>query len=113
MAPRFEIWGKKILDAIENQGLVLSDIAHATREGYQQQSPHVSHSPALEQDDPETMSRKDVPWTPITGSDKILNWTVFPRNKPVCTLPASVYTVKPNPYAFGMFSHGNANAQEY
>ena len=111
---RFEVWGTKILSAIESQGRLLSDIAQTTREGVfhhhqqqqqqqQQHSPRPSHSSVLEQDDPETMSRKDVPWTPITGSDKILDWAVFPADKPVRTLPASVYRVKPNPYAFGMY----------
>ena len=102
------------MSAIENQGRLLSDIAQSTRENYrqvqlqqqqqqqrQQQTPQ-SHSPALDHDDPDTMSRKDVPWTPITGSDKILDWTVFPPDKPVRTLPASVYTAKPNPYALGV-----------
>lgn len=99
----FEVWGSKILSAIESQGRLLSDMAQTTREAcQQQQSPRPSHSSALDHDDPDSMSRKDVPWTPITGSDKILDWAVFPPDKPVRTLPASVYTVKPNPYAFGM-----------
>jgi hemolysin activation/secretion protein len=107
------------LSAIENQGRLLSDIAQSTRENYQQVQLHQqqlqqqqqqqhqqqtpqSHSPALDHDDPDTMSRKDVPWTPITGADKILDWAVFPPDKPVRTLPASVYAAKPNPYALGV-----------
>lgn len=47
------------------------------------------------------MSRKDVSWTPITGSDKILAWAVFPLEKPVTTLPMSAYKSKPNPFSHG------------
>lgn len=74
-----------------------------TRETAQHQSPHSTshHSQALEDDDPETMSRKDVRWTPITGSDKILQWAVFPREKPVQTLPESAFVAKPNHWALG------------
>ncbi|KIX04789.1 uncharacterized protein Z518_05660 [Rhinocladiella mackenziei CBS 650.93] len=46
------------------------------------------------------MSRKDIPWNPITGSDMILRWSVFPREKPVSTFPVSAYAEKPNPFAF-------------
>lgn len=55
----------------------------------------------VEDDDLETLSRRDVTWTPITGSDMILSWAVFPRDKPASTFPASAYSQKPNPYAFG------------
>lgn len=57
----------------------------------------------VEDDDLETLSRRDVTWTPITGSDMILSWSVFPRDKPASTFPASAYAQKPNPYAFGEF----------
>lgn len=57
---------------------------------------HESH------DDTEMMSRKDVPWTPITGSEKLLDWRVFPQDRPVTMLPGSAHAAKPNPYVNGM-----------
>lgn len=101
----FEVWGTKILSAIEDQGLLLSDLARRTSRDVSQQQ-HSSplpthHSPAIEDDDPETLSRKDVAWTPITGPDKILDWSVFPPEKPTRTLPDSAFIAKPNPYALG------------
>lgn len=102
---RFEVWGKKILGAIENQGHLLSEVMQMSRETAHHQSPystsHHSQVQALEDDDPETVSRKDVRWTPITGSDKILQWAVFPREKPVQTLPESAFIAKPNHWALG------------
>ena len=57
--------------------------------------------PMVEDDDLELLSRRDVHWTPITGSDMILRWSVFPPDKPASTFPASAYTQKPNPYSLG------------
>jgi hypothetical protein len=51
------------------------------------------HDP-LEDVDLETISRNDTPKTPITGSDMILSWPIFPRNKPVNTFPAYAYAEK-------------------
>ena len=103
---RFEVWATKILAAIDSQGRVLSDIAQSSKDGLtrQQQSPHPSQSQfsAVEDDDFETMSRKDIAWTPITGSDMILNWGVFPTKKPVSTFPEAAYMEKPNLRALGM-----------
>lgn len=89
---RFEVWATKILAAIDNQGRVLSDLAQSSKDGLRQQpSPHPSQFSVIEEDDLETMSRKDIPWTPITGSDMILRWSVFPTEKPVDTFPAAAY----------------------
>lgn len=49
---------------------------------------------SLEDVDPETISRNDTPKTPVTGSDMILSWPIFPRNKPVNTFPAYAYAEK-------------------
>lgn len=91
---RFESLGSKILSVMNQQGRVLQELTQNLRA-----TPHglIPHD-----DDPESMSRKDVLWTPITGSDKILEWVVFPANQPVSTLPRSAYVAKPNPYALGM-----------
>ena len=48
------------------------------------------------------MSRKDISWTRITGSDMILSWSVFPAKKPVDTFPAAAYVEKPHPLTLGM-----------
>jgi hypothetical protein len=80
---------------------MLSDLAEGTRNTIQQPSPLSSQVPTVEDDDLELLSRRDVPWTPITGSDMILAWSVFPQDKPASTFPASAYTQKPNPYALG------------
>ncbi|KEF60106.1 uncharacterized protein A1O9_04956 [Exophiala aquamarina CBS 119918] len=93
----FEVWATKILAAIDNQGRVLSDLAQSTKDGLRQQpSPHPSQFSATEDDDLETMSRKDISWTSITGSDMILSWAVFPAEKPVDTFPAAAYVEKPH-----------------
>lgn len=100
---RFEVWATKILAAIDNQGRVLSDLAQSTKDGLRQQpSPHPSQFSATEDDDLETMSRKDISWTSITGSDMILSWAVFPAEKPVDTFPAAAYVEKPHLLALGM-----------
>lgn len=102
--PRFEVWATKILAAIDNQGRVLSDLAQTSKDGLRQQpSPHPSQFSVIEDDDLETMSRKDISWTPITGSDMILSWSVFPTKKPVDTFPAAAYVEKPHPLAPGMY----------
>ncbi|KAG9250354.1 uncharacterized protein F5Z01DRAFT_629750 [Emericellopsis atlantica] len=119
----FETWGKKILSALENQSQLLSEVAQSTAHNihlqqhhqhhHQQQSPQSSHHPpALDDDDPENMSRKDVPWTPITGSDKILNWIVFPRERPAQTLPPSAFVAKPNHWALETASPSVARIYE-
>lgn len=108
---RFEAWGTKILTAIENQGRVLENIAQSTRySGVQEHTPRAARPSSDEDDgddddDLETLSRKDVSWTPITGSDKVLDWGVFPPEKPVSTLPVSAYRSKPNPFSHGKLLH--------
>lgn len=100
---RFEVWATKILAAIDSQGRVLSDLAQNSKDGLRQQpSPHPSQFSVIEEDDLEAMSRKDIPWTPITGSDMILSWSVFPAEKPVDTFPAAAYVEKPHMLVLGM-----------
>ena len=87
------------MSAIDDQGRLLRELAEGTKDG-SNQTPRASTSVSHEtHDDLEMMSRKDVPWTPITGADKLLSWSVFPQERPVTTLPASVHTPKLNPYA--------------
>ena len=82
------------MTAIENQSQVLQGIAEATN-GSSPHRPAVA-SVALDnqhdtKNDLESISRKDVSWTPITASDKILEWVVFPEDKLASTPPISVY----------------------
>lgn len=87
------------MSAIDDQGRLLRELAQGTKDGFNQ-TPRASTSVSHEShDEMEMMSRKDVLWTPITGADKLLSWSVFPQERPVSTLPASVHTPKPNPYA--------------
>ncbi|KAL7941116.1 hypothetical protein V8C42DRAFT_335802 [Trichoderma barbatum] len=93
----FETWGKKILTAVEEQGRLLSSLSEGGRNGLQQRPDQLSRLLDMEGDNLETMSRKDTPWTPITGSDMILSWSVFPQERPVSTFPSSEYAEKPKP----------------
>lgn len=97
---RFETWGKKILTAVEEQGRLLSSLSE---NGFQPRPDQHQMSRLLdvEGDNLETMSRKDTPWTPITGSDMILGWSVFPQERPVSTFPSSEYAEKPKPSDLG------------
>lgn len=99
---RFETWGKRILTAVEEQGRLLSDIAEGTKNGLQQRPDQLLRLSDMDGDNLETISRKDTPWTPITGSDMILSWSVFPREKLVSTFPSSEYAEKPKPSDLGM-----------
>lgn len=104
LVSRFETWGKKILTAVEEQGRLLSSLAEGGRNALQPRPD--DHMQLLRQldmdgDNLETLSRKDTPWTPITGSDMILNWSVFPQEKPIGTFPSSEYTEKAKPSHLG------------
>lgn len=84
--------GERILGAMERQQKVLDElVAQRTDEG-QTEAQHMHMS--LEDADLETISRNDTPKTHITGSDMILSWPIFPRNKPVHTFPAYAYAEK-------------------
>lgn len=100
---RFETWGKKILTAVEEQGRLLSSLTDGGRNGLPPSTDHMQLLRQLDMDGDnlETLSRKDTPWTPITGSDMILNWSVFPQEKPVGTFPSSEYTEKAKPSHLG------------
>jgi hypothetical protein len=87
LVSRFETWGKKILTAVEAQGRLLSSLTEGGRNGL----------PRSDQ----LLRLMDTPWTPITGSDMILNWSVFPQEKPVGTFPSSEYTEKTKPSDLG------------
>ncbi|EGR49689.1 uncharacterized protein TRIREDRAFT_121121 [Trichoderma reesei QM6a] len=94
----FETWGKKILGAVEEQGRLLAALAEGGRNGLHQQRPdQLARLLDMDGENLETMSRKDTPWTPITGSDMILGWSVFPQERPVSTFPATEFAEKPKP----------------
>lgn len=92
------------MTAVEEQGRLLSDLAQRSKNGLQQRSTRPSHTSLVDEDDMEAISRKDTAWTPITGSDMILRWSVFPRDKLVSTFPAAAYAKKMKPSLSGMCS---------
>ena len=91
------------MTAIESQGRILHEISQSAGGRITRDNSEVIEKPVDEDENPETMSRKDVLWTPITGSDNILEWSVFAANKPIQTLPTSAYRVKLNPYENGEY----------
>src|SRR6478609_4845920 len=100
MSHRFEEWGQKILTAIEVQNRQLSTLMDMTKNAQQsQQLIRPLQFPYLYDERLETLSRKDVPYTPITAGDVILDWSVFPEKKPHKTFPPSAYMAKPIPFA--------------
>lgn len=99
--PSFEALGARIITAIESQGHVLQEVSQGVKTSLQQRSVHPTGYLESQDDDPEAVSRKDVSWTPIASSDKILDWEVFPREKPAVPFPASAYEPKPNPFGSG------------
>ncbi|KAJ5776239.1 uncharacterized protein N7511_001250 [Penicillium nucicola] len=87
-----ETWGARILDAVERQERLLSE-----RLSMNWVPPFSQASPSpVDEVDPESISRNDAPKTPITGSDMILSWPIFPTDKPVSTFPMMAYSEKPD-----------------
>ncbi|KAJ5517300.1 hypothetical protein N7527_008860 [Penicillium freii] len=87
-------WGAKILDAVERQERLLSESLCLNRGAplfSQQASPS-----SVDEVDPESISRNDALKTPITGSDMILSWPIFPKEKSVSTFPMAAYSEKPD-----------------
>ena len=87
---------ERILVAVERQQKVLDElVAQRTDRG---PTPFITEArdldSSLDDVDLEIISRNDTPKTPITGSDMILSWPIFPRNKPVHTFPAYAYAEK-------------------
>lgn len=96
---RLEAWGARILDAVERQERLLSENLTASKA---QTFPVQQASPSSVEDvDPESISRNDAPKTPITGSDMILSWPIFPKDKPVSTFPISAHSEKPDRFQTG------------
>ncbi|KAJ5817486.1 Glycoside hydrolase superfamily [Penicillium robsamsonii] len=89
-----DTWGAKILDAVERQERLLAESLSVSRAPplFSQQA---SPSP-VDEVDPESISRNDALKTPITGSDMILSWPIFPQEKPVSTFPMTAYSEKPD-----------------
>ncbi|KAI9376197.1 hypothetical protein BJX61DRAFT_531032 [Aspergillus egyptiacus] len=104
MSTELEAWGSKILDAVERQERLLSESLGAGSPSSSQlrptlQQPHLYHQQPLapiETQDPELISRNDTLKTPITGSDMILSWPIFPQERPVSTFPPSAFEEKPD-----------------
>ncbi|KAK8130498.1 glycosyl hydrolase [Apiospora kogelbergensis] len=90
----FEVLGEKILTAIENQSQVLQGIAQSTSNSSPHQSAVTRVALENQHDDLESISRKDVSWTPITGSDKILEWVVFLEDQLASSISNSVYETR-------------------
>lgn len=88
--------GERILGAVERQQKVLDElVAQRTDRGRNSFIAEAQDlNASLDEADLETISRNDTPKTPITGSDMILSWPIFPRNKPVHTFPAYAYAEK-------------------
>lgn len=95
-----ETWGTKILDAVERQERILTESLSLNR-GHPLFSQQASPSP-VDEVDTESISRNDAPTTPITGSDMILNWPIFPKDKPVSTFPMVAYSEKPDAFQTGI-----------
>ncbi|CAI7622330.1 unnamed protein product [Penicillium pancosmium] len=89
-----ETWGARILDAVERQERLLSQTL-SLNQGPPLFSQQASPSP-VDEIDPESISRNDAPKTPITGSDMILSWPIFPEKKPASTFPMTAYSEKPD-----------------
>ncbi|KAJ5962536.1 hypothetical protein N7501_007477 [Penicillium viridicatum] len=89
-----DTWGAKILDAVERQERLLSESLYLNR-GAPLFSQQASSSP-VDEVDPESISRNDALKTPITGSDMILSWPIFPKEKSVSTFPMAAYSEKPD-----------------
>ncbi|KAJ5943462.1 hypothetical protein N7516_003630 [Penicillium verrucosum] len=89
-----DTWGARILEAVERQERLLSESLSLNR-GPPLFSQQASPSP-VDEVDPESISRNDALKTPITGSDMILSWPIFPKEKPVSTFPMAAYSEKPD-----------------
>ncbi|KAJ5859732.1 hypothetical protein N7534_005009 [Penicillium rubens] len=66
-------------------------------------SQQASPSP-VDEVDPESISRNDALKTPITGSDMILSWPIFPKEKSVSTFPMAAYSEKPDRFQTALHS---------
>ncbi|KAF7715298.1 Fungal Zn(2)-Cys(6) binuclear cluster domain-containing protein [Penicillium ucsense] len=89
-----ETWGARILDAVERQERLLS--ANLVSSQGQALATQLASPSSIEDVDPESISRNDAPKTPITGSDMILSWPIFPKDKPVSTFPMTAHSEKPD-----------------
>ncbi|KAJ5882605.1 uncharacterized protein N7529_001277 [Penicillium soppii] len=97
-----DTWGARILEAVERQERLLADSLSLNRA-----PPLFSQQPSpspVDEVDPESISRNDAPKTPITGSDMILSWPIFPKEKPVSTFPMTAYSEKPDRFQTALSS---------
>ncbi|KAK1145189.1 hypothetical protein N8T08_004622 [Aspergillus melleus] len=98
-----ETWGSRILEAVERQETLLAETLAVNRDNIPIPQPQIDSTlPPAEEEDPESISRNDALKTPITGSDMILAWPIFPEKKPVTTFPASAFSEKPDRFQPGI-----------
>ncbi|KAL2870934.1 uncharacterized protein BJX67DRAFT_210929 [Aspergillus lucknowensis] len=88
-----EAWGSKILDAVERQERLLAESLGASPPSHVPQHQQLFNR-CLPAQDPELISRNDALKTPITGSDMILGWPIFPQERPVSTFPPAAFEEK-------------------
>ncbi|KAL4955337.1 glycosyl hydrolase family 3 N terminal domain-containing protein [Aspergillus filifer] len=93
-----EAWGSKILESVERQERLLTEtLGGAVSPSTLPQLPPTTFFPSpIESHDTELISRNDTLKTPITGSDMILSWPIFPQEKPVSTFPPAAFEEKPD-----------------
>ncbi|KAJ5566911.1 Glycoside hydrolase superfamily [Penicillium sp. DV-2018c] len=92
-----DTWGAKILEAVERQERLLSE-SLSLKSGPPPLFPQQPSPSPVDEVDPESISRNDALKTPITGSDMILSWPIFPQDRPVSTFPMAAYSEKPDRY---------------
>ncbi|KAL3492245.1 hypothetical protein BJX62DRAFT_224726 [Aspergillus germanicus] len=97
-----EAWGSKILDSVERQERLLAETlgasppSHFPAQQPQQLPSYHQQLPPIDAEDTELISRNDALKTPITGSDMILGWPIFPQEKPISTFPPAAFEEKPD-----------------
>ncbi|KAL4734992.1 glycosyl hydrolase family 3 N terminal domain-containing protein [Aspergillus similis] len=99
----YEEWGSKILESVERQEHLLAETLGAASppnnlplQVQQPQSFSNFFQSSVEPQDTELISRNDTLRTPITGSDMILSWPIFPQDRPVSTFPPAAFEEKPD-----------------
>ncbi|KAL4997911.1 hypothetical protein BDV10DRAFT_79575 [Aspergillus recurvatus] len=101
-------WGSKILDSVERQERFLAETLGAASpsnnvslQAQQPQSFSNFFQSPVEPQDTELISRNDTLRTPITGSDMILSWPIFPQERPVSTFPPAAFEEKSDRFPTG------------
>jgi hypothetical protein len=106
-----EAWGSKILDSVERQERLLAETlgasppSHFPAQQPRQLPSYHQQLPPIDAEDTELISRNDALKTPITGSDMILGWPIFPQEKPISTFPPAAFEEKPDRFQAGWFAY--------